>query len=82
MHCTESEKVSAKKRHQCTWCAEGIEPGSVYLRWASVDDGMWSKSKMHPECLQACRDADREYGTNEYDPYDNERPKAAGLACG
>ena len=74
MHCTEHQNVVARTSHRCTWCGEEIEPGSAYLRWSSVDDGKWSASKMHPECLEACREADRENGTNEYDPYDNERP--------
>ena len=64
---------TARKQHRCTNCGETIFPGSVYQRWASMDDSVFT-NKMHPECLEhlvLSEDAD---GGFSYDPFSGERP--------
>ncbi len=73
MFSTVPEKVIARKKHRCTYCAEPIPPKTSYSRWKSLDD-YWFTSKMHPECFDdylACVDLSED-GT--YTPFDNERP--------
>lgn len=66
---------AARKAHRCTYCGELIEVGSTYHRWTTYDDSA-HHSKMHPECVTACAEECREYGDNEYLPYEGTRPKA------
>jgi len=42
----------ARKRHQCWWCGESIEPGTKYVRWL-CKDGDVVQVKVHPECCIA-----------------------------
>ena len=72
-YCTPTQTLVARKVHQCTNCAEPINKGETYKRWASVEDG-WFTSKMHPECFQALLD-DADGPGFEYTPYDGQRPK-------
>lgn len=75
MFCTGPKTVKARKAHQCTWCGQEIEKGEEYKIWSGVCDGVWSTSKMHPECADACQEEAKEWGNDEYTPYTNERPK-------
>jgi len=64
---------TARKQHQCTYCAEMIEPGETYCHQTVVYDGHWYTSKTHPECFdELCED-----GEGEYTPYSNPRPEKA-----
>ena len=74
MYCTPPETRTARKPHRCTNCAEVIEPGEVYKRWMSVEDGRATKNKMHPECLEALQE-DAEGGYFDYMIYGGERPE-------
>lgn len=38
---------AAKKRHRCSWCAEGIEAGETYKRYCWFGDGVPGTVKMH-----------------------------------
>lgn len=60
----------ARKQHGCTWCAENIDPGALYIYSTGVDGGHWYTNKLHVECA----DALREEG-GDYYPYQNERPE-------
>lgn len=66
------EHRTARKVHQCTYCAEEINAGESYAHQTGVYDGSWYTSKMHPECFDDMIDS----GDGEYTPYSNERPKA------
>lgn len=67
------EDRTARKAHQCTYCAEKINVGEFYVHQTGVYDGRWYTTKMHPECF-----GDFIYsGDGEYTPYSNERPKAS-----
>jgi hypothetical protein len=70
MYYTESEKFTARKQHQCTYCAEMIEPGTRYVRWMSVDSDAFS-NKMHEECYE---DVSADGSPFEYVPFSYERP--------
>lgn len=62
---------TARKRHRCTYCGEGIAAGEDYTYQKGNWDGRWFESKMHPECFDdLC-----ENGDDEYLPYSNERPE-------
>lgn len=75
MYCTPPTTQVARKRHQCTFCAEPIVPGEKYERWASYDDLCFT-NKMHLECVAAARE-DGRGGSFEYVAFDNERPEKA-----
>ena len=47
------EKRKARKKHQCWWCAEPIEPGTTYARWGWPDEGTVTEIKVHTECGDA-----------------------------
>jgi hypothetical protein len=56
----------ACKRHQCHYCGEVIEIGTVYTRWAWKDDGDLLTVKCHPECHEAWGElGDEELGFGE-----------------
>ncbi len=72
---TESKTVkSARKRHECTWCAEMIEVGESYVWWSYFDDNGASRVKLHPECDEALNESQ----VNEWD--EGEQPR--GCYCG
>ncbi len=64
---------TAKKRHRCIWCGQGIEPGTRYHDERSAYDGRIQKHRWHPECRTASDEHFRTEG-EEFDAYDNERP--------
>lgn len=66
----------ARKATLCTWCAEEIQPGETYARWANIGDAGYFTNKMHAECLVACRE-DAHANDDGYAIYDNERPVVA-----
>lgn len=72
MYYTDTERVRARKVHQCTYCAEDILAGEHYYRWLSVDTQAFS-NKMHPECWEDAL-AGAEGGVFEYNPFSNDRP--------
>lgn len=53
MTTTDPKTVKAKKRHQCYWCGEPIEPGDVYEQWTCFDDGNATNVKVHGVCKEA-----------------------------
>lgn len=75
---TDSVTVTARKAHRCTWCSQPIKPGAIYRRWVTFDDGVFT-SKMHPECVDACRAECREFPGEGYLPYENDRPSIPNL---
>ena len=65
---------TARKRHQCSWCAEPIEQGERYAkyRWWDWDDT--GTVNLHLECYDAMTDfASDEGGWVEFEPGDNPR---------
>ena len=69
--CNTHEFRTARKAHQCTYCAEPIAVGDFYVHQTGVYDGKWYTSKMHPECFEEACDE----GDGEFMPYSNERPR-------
>lgn len=69
---TPQETLKARQRHQCTNCAEFIEPGEAYVRWTTMDEACFV-NKMHPECLESLQE-DADGFEWEYMPYSGERP--------
>ena len=67
------ENRTARKLHKCTYCAEPIAFGEVYVFQKGNYDGSWYENKMHPECSE---DMCESGGDGEYTPYVNERPRA------
>jgi hypothetical protein len=65
----------SRKRHMCTWCWERIEAGSSYWTWFTYGENC--TARMHEECFEAQRRADR---------YDEELPPPGtyprGCWCG
>ena len=69
---------TARKRHRCAWCGQGIEIGDQYMREKSVYDGAHQSHAWHFECLDASHDEAREEGgTCEFTLYSGDRPSAA-----
>ena len=68
------EHRKARKAHTCTYCAEPINVGDIYVHQTGVYDCHWYTSKMHPECFDDMCDGD-----GEYTPYSNERPEVQEL---
>lgn len=62
---------TARKAHQCIYCAETINVGDEYVHQTGVYEGKWYTSKMHPECFEGMCDG----GEGEYTPYSHERPR-------
>jgi hypothetical protein len=70
---------AAKKRHRCSWCAEGIEAGDTYKRYRWFGDDGPATVKMHPECHDAMIELSQEWGEDiEFHEGDNPR----GCNCG
>lgn len=70
---------AAKKRHRCSWCAEGIEVGETYKHYRSFGDDGWATVKLHQECYDAMEELAAEEGSDvEFSPGDNPR----GCNCG
>lgn len=70
---------SAKKRHRCSWCAEGIDAGETYKRYRWFGDDGPATVKMHPECYDAMIELSQEWGDDiEFREGDNPR----GCNCG
>ncbi len=70
---------AAKKRHRCSWCAEGIEAGETYKRYRWFGDDGPMTVKMHPECYDAMLELSQEWGEDiEFHEGDNPR----GCNCG
>ena len=67
---TTPETRTARKPHQCTWCAFTIPVGEKYVAWVTFEDGLAGPNKMHEDCYEVAS-AD---GPFEYCPYENERP--------
>ena len=62
---------TARKPHQCTYCAEAINAGESYTHQTGVYDSKWYEDKMHPECFEEfC------YDDGGFTRYSNERPSA------
>lgn len=63
------ERRTARKAHQCTYCAEPIAVGDEYVFQKGNYDCHWYENKMHPECFEelCCE------GEGEFTPYSNER---------
>ena len=68
------EHRTARKPHQCTYCADPISIGESYTFQKGNYEGRWFESKMHPECWDDMCDI----GDGEYTPYSNERPAKGG----
>ena len=66
---------TARKEHQCHYCAELIMAGEKYIFQTGVYDCRWYSSKMHPECFDSVCDS----GDGEYTPYSHERPAVVGV---
>lgn len=47
---TIKDGVKARKRHHCSFCFEGINPGDLYDKRTGVSDGDMFTMHMHPEC--------------------------------
>lgn len=45
--------LSARKAHQCSWCAEQIDTGSSYRRWRYFSSEGATTCKLHVECFTA-----------------------------
>lgn len=70
---------AAKKRHRCSWCAEGIEVGETYKRYRWYGDDGPATVKMHPECYDAMEEMAAEEGPGfEFAPGESPR----GCTCG
>lgn len=48
-----NKEVTARKQHQCGWCAERIEKGDRAQARKYVWEGDISSDHMHPECYVA-----------------------------
>ena len=67
----------ARTPHRCTWCGQGIEPGSPYKNQRGTYEGRFQVDKFHLECNKAAADeCASEGGDWEFIPYENERPAA------
>ena len=54
-YCTKDKVIkSAKRAHQCSWCAESIEVGGPYVRYRYYSDDGPVAVKLHSECKEAC----------------------------
>lgn len=47
--------LTARKRHQCDWCGDGIEIGARYTQWHWFTESDGATVKMHVECNVAMR---------------------------
>ena len=74
----------ARKAHRCIWCGQAIEAGSTYKDERSVGDGRIQRHRWHPECLADQGRLCREWGEDEFTPWENERPAPlpACVRCG
>ena len=63
---------TARKEHQCHYCAEMIMVGEKYIYQTGVYDYIWYSIKMHPECFDSLPAGGED--EEEYTPYGNERP--------
>ena len=75
MYITDTHTVaSARKHHQCCWCAEPIECGTSYQHYLFVDGGDASNLKFHLECYAAMtKAADEAQDMIEWNIGDNRR---------
>ena len=64
---TPATTQTARKVHQCSWCAKAIKAGESYERWASYVDGSCTTNKMHLACVPICNEACSE-GDGTYIP--------------
>jgi predicted RNA-binding Zn-ribbon protein involved in translation (DUF1610 family) len=71
MHCTEFEKLKARKKHVCMSCGQQINEGENYVRWRCYIDGDASTTKMHHECYDMHNEVSGQW---DYSPYSYERP--------
>ena len=74
-YCTPEKTMTARKRHQCTYCADFINVGETYVRWALMGDRVFT-NKLHPECVEALDHDAAGEPFFEYEPYGGERPAA------
>ena len=70
------EIVTARKPHNCIWCGQLIHRTETYVREASVYDNRWQNHKWHHECDKDAIKHFSECGEEEFDSYNNERPKS------
>lgn len=68
MYNTPSTMQRARKPHRCTYCAQTIQPGERYERWATYSEGSCLTNKMHQECALATE------AGGEYVMFENDRP--------
>lgn len=61
-----SKESTARKQHDCWWCAEPILKGQRYARWTWAEDGVLSMVKCHLECRDAWRRLAHEEGGESY----------------
>jgi len=47
---------AARKKHQCDWCRETIEPKIRYFFWVGTVEGDFNFTKMHEECDKAYKE--------------------------
>lgn len=59
---TDPKEHRAAKVHRCSWCWGAIATGDVYQRYRYFCTGEAGTCKMHPECLDAMREAAHEDG--------------------
>lgn len=57
-----NDTLTARKKHQCTWCGQAIEAGSKYVRQRIIGDDGPCTNKLHPECDTALDDTARHEG--------------------
>ena len=70
---------TARVRHRCIYCGEGIPERTQYVYQTGVYDGSWYANHFHPECFtDLCEEVDGD----EFTPYSNERPIDAALGKG
>lgn len=57
-----TETPLARKRHQCNWCGQMIDPGQRYERQRYVNGPEAWTLRLHPECSDALDEAVRYEG--------------------
>lgn len=68
--CLENKRVKARKKHSCWLCGYEIDPGTIYIRSACVDEGcgQFSHAADHVECHDMTR-AVKDFDWENTEPY-------------